>query len=267
MSGTVSATTIYQVGSVGMEDQLLKLPCSKWGPSRVRNKAVPGAKGAPSQNKKKTRKQQRFMACRSLEEKGVLGSRLDEEPLLLTSHPSTTYRKQGSLLQGTSLLPKEDEGKAYKKWGLPCLSALDPSVGTTGQLLSSQGHTSWATSPTSSEVVTSSLSCLMPKKPRKCVAIDCEMVGTGPAGKMSELARCTVVNYDGDVIYDKYVRPEFPIVDYRTRWSGITRRHMENATSFRVVRSEVSKGKEQLGICLLEVFSTRFHAVTTIRNI
>lgn len=75
--------------------------------------------------------------------------------------------------------------------------------------------------------------------PSKCVAIDCEMVGTGPCGRVSELARCSVVSYNGDVLYDKYVRPEMPIVDYRTRWSGITRQHMRKAIPFQVAQKEV----------------------------
>lgn len=75
--------------------------------------------------------------------------------------------------------------------------------------------------------------------PSKCVAIDCEMVGTGPQGRVSELARCSVVSYSGDVLYDKYVRPEMPIVDYRTRWSGITRQHMHKAIPFQVAQKEV----------------------------
>lgn len=75
--------------------------------------------------------------------------------------------------------------------------------------------------------------------PSKCVAIDCEMVGTGPHGRVSELARCSVVSYNGDVLYDKYVRPEMPIVDFRTRWSGITRQHMRKAIPFQVAQKEV----------------------------
>ncbi|XP_074090226.1 apoptosis-enhancing nuclease isoform X1 [Macrotis lagotis] len=77
--------------------------------------------------------------------------------------------------------------------------------------------------------------------PNKCVAIDCEMVGTGPGGRVSELARCSVVSYHGDVLYDKYIRPETPIVDYRTRWSGITRQHMKNAIPFRVAQKEIGQ--------------------------
>uniref|UniRef100_A0A8C4MH33 Apoptosis enhancing nuclease n=2 Tax=Equus asinus TaxID=9793 RepID=A0A8C4MH33_EQUAS len=89
--------------------------------------------------------------------------------------------------------------------------------------------------------------------PSKCVAIDCEMVGTGPHGRVSELARCSVVSYHGDVLYDKYVRPEMPIVDYRTRWSGITRQHMRKAIPFQVAQKEILKllkGKVVVGHAL-----------------
>jgi hypothetical protein len=39
------------------------------------------------------------------------------------------------------------------------------------------------------------------------VAMDCEMVGVGASGKQSVLARCSIVDYDGNVLYDKNVRP------------------------------------------------------------
>lgn len=89
--------------------------------------------------------------------------------------------------------------------------------------------------------------------PSKCVAIDCEMVGTGPRGCVSELARCSVVSYHGDVLYDKYIRPEMPIVDYRTRWSGVTRQHMRRAIPFQVAQKEILKllkGKVVVGHAL-----------------
>nr|XP_028567049.1 interferon-stimulated 20 kDa exonuclease-like 2 [Podarcis muralis]XP_028567050.1 interferon-stimulated 20 kDa exonuclease-like 2 [Podarcis muralis]XP_028567051.1 interferon-stimulated 20 kDa exonuclease-like 2 [Podarcis muralis] len=82
---------------------------------------------------------------------------------------------------------------------------------------------------------------LLPPKPSKVVAIDCEMVGTGPGGRVSDLARCSVVSYHGDVMYDKYVRPLSPITNYRTRWSGIQRHHMKNAVPFKVAQKEILK--------------------------
>ncbi|KAM8921490.1 interferon-stimulated 20 kDa exonuclease-like 2 [Pelodytes ibericus] len=75
----------------------------------------------------------------------------------------------------------------------------------------------------------------------KMVAIDCEMVGTGLKGRNSDLARCSIVNFCGDVVYDKYIKPESPITDYRTRWSGIRREHMINAIPFGLAQKEILK--------------------------
>ncbi|XP_003795292.1 interferon-stimulated 20 kDa exonuclease-like 2 [Otolemur garnettii] len=77
--------------------------------------------------------------------------------------------------------------------------------------------------------------------PKKMVAIDCEMVGTGPKGHVSSLARCSIVSYDGDVLYDEYILPPCHIVDYRTRWSGIRKQHMVNATPFKIARGQILK--------------------------
>lgn len=77
--------------------------------------------------------------------------------------------------------------------------------------------------------------------PGKMVAVDCEMVGTGPKGRVSSLARCSIVNYNGDVLYDDYVLPPCHIVDYRTRWSGIRKSHMAKATPFKIARSQILK--------------------------
>ncbi|MBN3304373.1 I20L2 protein, partial [Amia calva] len=78
-------------------------------------------------------------------------------------------------------------------------------------------------------------------KPFRFLAIDCEMVGTGPKGRQSELARCSIVGYDGDVVYDEYILPTNPVTDYRTRWSGISRQHLRHATPFRDAKKEILK--------------------------
>ncbi|ROJ29215.1 Interferon-stimulated 20 kDa exonuclease-like 2 [Anabarilius grahami] len=77
--------------------------------------------------------------------------------------------------------------------------------------------------------------------PLKYVALDCEMVGTGPKGICSELARCSIVNYDGDVLYDKFIKPINPVTDYRTRWSGVRRKDLVNATPFHTAQKEIVK--------------------------
>uniref|UniRef100_A0A1A8BVC9 Interferon stimulated exonuclease gene 20kDa-like 2 n=1 Tax=Nothobranchius kadleci TaxID=1051664 RepID=A0A1A8BVC9_NOTKA len=75
--------------------------------------------------------------------------------------------------------------------------------------------------------------------PTKYLAIDCEMVGTGPKGSISQLARCSIVSYDGDVIYDKFIKPSMPVTDYRTRWSGIRPRDLEKAMPYAEARKEI----------------------------
>lgn len=52
------------------------------------------------------------------------------------------------------------------------------------------------------------------------VAVDCEMVGV--ENNNDALARVSIVNYNGHVLYDKYVRPSSYITDFRTWVSGIT---------------------------------------------
>lgn len=77
--------------------------------------------------------------------------------------------------------------------------------------------------------------------PLKFLAMDCEMVGTGHKGRYSELARCSIVSYNGDVVYDKYIKPTNPVTDFRTRWSGISWSHLSKATPFTEARKEILK--------------------------
>nr|CAG8552755.1 9590_t:CDS:2 [Entrophospora candida] len=53
----------------------------------------------------------------------------------------------------------------------------------------------------------------------KCIAIDCEMVGVGYNGIISELARVSIVNYYGVTLMDKYVKPKQKVTDYRTQFT------------------------------------------------
>lgn len=76
----------------------------------------------------------------------------------------------------------------------------------------------------------------------KIVAMDCEMVGVGSAGKESALARCSIVGGDGSVLYDKHVRPSERITDFRTRYSGVRARDLKaSATTLRECQDAVAK--------------------------
>ncbi|KLJ12033.1 hypothetical protein EMPG_12868 [Blastomyces silverae] len=75
----------------------------------------------------------------------------------------------------------------------------------------------------------------------KYVAIDCEMVGVGPnPDRDSALARVSIVNYNGEQVYDSFVRPKETVTDWRTHISGVSQKHMTDAREFEVVQKEVA---------------------------
>ncbi|XP_026888474.2 RNA exonuclease 4 isoform X2 [Electrophorus electricus] len=75
----------------------------------------------------------------------------------------------------------------------------------------------------------------------RAIAVDCEMVGVGPDGEESMLARVSIVNQFGKCLYDKYVRPMEPVTDYRTAVSGIRPADIENGEDFKTVQQEVAQ--------------------------
>ncbi|KAJ5169279.1 Exonuclease RNase T/DNA polymerase III [Penicillium coprophilum] len=75
----------------------------------------------------------------------------------------------------------------------------------------------------------------------KYIAMDCEMVGVGPnPDSDSALARVSVVNFNGDQIYDSYVRPKEMVTDWRTHVSGIAPKHMVEARTLEHVQKEIA---------------------------
>ena len=50
------------------------------------------------------------------------------------------------------------------------------------------------------------------------LSIDCEMVGTI---KGQELARISIVDIYGNIIYDKYIKPYGKIINYRTKYGVV----------------------------------------------
>ncbi|NXH75565.1 REXO4 exonuclease, partial [Hydrobates tethys] len=72
------------------------------------------------------------------------------------------------------------------------------------------------------------------------VAMDCEMVGVGPKGEDSIVARVSIVNQFGKCIYDKYVKPTEEVTDYRTAVSGIRPENINTGEDFKTVQKEVA---------------------------
>ncbi|NXN64857.1 REXO4 exonuclease, partial [Himantopus himantopus] len=74
----------------------------------------------------------------------------------------------------------------------------------------------------------------------RAVAMDCEMVGVGPKGEDSIVARVSLVNQFGKCIYDKYVKPTEEVTDYRTAVSGIRPENINRGEDFKTVQKEVA---------------------------
>ncbi|NXL50143.1 REXO4 exonuclease, partial [Podilymbus podiceps] len=87
----------------------------------------------------------------------------------------------------------------------------------------------------------------------RAVAMDCEMVGVGPKGEDSIVARVSIVNRFGKCVYDKYVKPTEEVTDYRTAVSGIRPKNINTGEDFKTVQKEVAdilKGRILVGHAL-----------------
>uniref|UniRef100_A0A061SM62 RNA exonuclease 4 n=1 Tax=Tetraselmis sp. GSL018 TaxID=582737 RepID=A0A061SM62_9CHLO len=73
------------------------------------------------------------------------------------------------------------------------------------------------------------------------LGLDCEMVGAGPGGVDSILARACVVNKHGNVLLDELAAPSRPVTDFRTEHSGIRPEDLEGAPPADEVRARVAQ--------------------------
>ena len=92
----------------------------------------------------------------------------------------------------------------------------------------------------------------------RMLAMDCEMVEGVTIEHM--LARVSLVDYDGRVVYDAFVRPTEKVIDYRTAITGITAEVLgRKGEKFTVVRAKVMQlieGKILVGHAIHHDFET-----------
>ncbi|KAK3398827.1 hypothetical protein B0T20DRAFT_453495 [Sordaria brevicollis] len=156
---------------------------------------------------------------------------------------------------------------------IPLLSTLPPAIPNAGLTLPGQSTTSSSSltngtnglplpsslplpngttlSPETTSSLTSILHATTSSLLGKYLAIDCEMVGTGPTPSTSSiLARCSLVDFLGNQLFDSYVLPTARVTDWRTPISGISPKHMRAARPFAEVQTIVAallKGRVLVG--------------------
>ncbi|PGH01520.1 nucleolar protein 53 [Blastomyces parvus] len=165
----------------------------------------------------------------------------------VTSHE--VKRKRTSLSSPSSTRDRREKGEKFskrRKMGLVLSTAANPeesekrSISTLSQQNGSTTSLVRTKSKLSSEAkVNDGLSPTA--EIGKYVALDCEMVGVGPnPDRDSALARVSIVNYNGEQVYDSFVRPKETVTDWRTHVSGVSPKHMTDAREFEIVQKEVA---------------------------
>ena len=88
-------------------------------------------------------------------------------------------------------------------------------------------HTSSSSSLSSSSSISSSISIASLPSPLLVASIDCEMCDTING---LELTRLTIIDIHSSIILDTYVKPDLPIINYRSEYSGITSEILDSVT-------------------------------------
>ena len=146
---------------------------------------------------------------------------------------------------------REDRKRFFSTPSSPSPSYESTCSSSPLQRRSPEASSSPSTSPSSSpsghtqkhELVLSDRSMTNHFMASRYVALDCEMVGVGPLGKISVLGRVSLVDYYGCSLFDSFVRVEERVTDYRTHVSGVKEEDLKGpyARDFGTVRKIVKQ--------------------------
>jgi RNA exonuclease 4 len=73
------------------------------------------------------------------------------------------------------------------------------------------------------------------------VSLDCEFVGVGFKGLQDAVAKVCLIDFNERIVYESFVKPQQPVVDYRFEFSGIKSDDLSNAKSFAAVKQELEQ--------------------------
>ena len=147
---------------------------------------------------------------------------------------STNWSKLRSSISVTEKRHRSDHGKIGGSGGTAVTSDKGNATDKNHRDLDQQnsGGSGSVSSKISNSSSSSSSGVKLSKDIKaKYVGIDCEMVGIGPEGKQSALARVSIVDFDGNILYDEYVRPPSYVTDFRTQWSGIRKKDLRQGSA------------------------------------
>ncbi|KAK7491856.1 hypothetical protein BaRGS_00016875 [Batillaria attramentaria] len=167
------------------------------------------------------------------------GSSLDLDPN--TTGDSGTEQVAGDTSDGSektkdSLVPDDDDAKSDLKTDVKTVPTVEDAIPRTTLMLNTtqmmaEGYPVPVTTSNQKYAdFTFSKDRYDPVKPTSPMfALDCEMCLT--CIRQNELTRVSVVNEHNDVIYDRLVKPRNRIINYLTKWSGITKAMLDPVTT------------------------------------
>jgi len=164
--------------------------------------------------------------------------REDGERKMKKKRKRSLEKEPGSKM--TSELATDDAKKPKSSLGVSNWNKLQSTLKKQAtDTRNNEGSLSMTINVTSTEQMRKEAALAVRSSLTKVLALDCEMVGGGIGGQSSLLARVSIVNSSGDVVYDTFVSPTEKVTDYRTQWSGIRPRDLIGAPPKELVVTQV----------------------------